>query len=62
MDEIINIETNLYDEVTYVFGADVQISRNSLTGEVSIGWARIGSQVSDTWRALHADQSEDEEF
>lgn len=40
MDEqkIIGISTNLYDEVEIHENCTVQILRNSVTGEISIGW------------------------
>ncbi|MDV3427013.1 MAG: hypothetical protein LIR50_07485 [Bacillota bacterium] len=50
MNEEIKCESNLYNEVQYVFGVDLQILTNTLTGEQSIGWAREGSEISNTWR------------
>lgn len=43
------IETNLYDEVEYHFDVAVQVLRNSVTGEQSIGWAPMGSDIVYEW-------------
>ena len=32
------IESNIYDTEEWVYGANVQILSNSITGEVSVGW------------------------
>lgn len=32
------VETNFYDEVEVIENCTVQILRNSLTGECSVGW------------------------
>lgn len=50
MNEEIKVESNLYDEVEYVFGVDLQILTNSITEEQSIGWTRIGTELSKEWR------------
>lgn len=56
MDNITKVESNLFDKVSYVFGADLQILENSITGEVSIGWAPIGSDISNGWRAENGEE------
>ena len=38
MSEIINLETNIYDEEEIYTNCTVQIWKNSITGEISIGW------------------------
>ena len=32
------MESNIYDTEEWVYGANVQILSNSITGEVSVGW------------------------
>lgn len=34
------VETNIYDEVEEIPNCTVQILRNSVTGEISVGWYR----------------------
>lgn len=51
----IRIQSNLYDKIEYVFGVDLQILTNSITGEQSIGWTRMGSDLSERW---HLDNGE----
>lgn len=36
----IRVETNIFDEVEEVPNCTVQILRNSVTGEISVGWYR----------------------
>ena len=38
MDEITKVETNIFDQEEIYTDCTVQILRNSVTGEVSIGW------------------------
>ena len=57
MNKEIEIQTNLYNEIQYVFGVDLQILTNSLTGEQSIGWARQGSEISNIWREENGEES-----
>lgn len=57
MNKEIEIQTNLYNEIQYVFGVDLQILTNSLTGEQSIGWARQGSEISNMWREENGEES-----
>ena len=57
MNEEIKVESNLYDEVEYVFGVDLQILTNSITEEQSIGWTRIGTELSEKWREENGEAS-----
>ena len=57
MNEEIKVESNLYNEVEYVFGVDLQILTNSITGEQSIGWTRIGTELSKEWREENGEAS-----
>ena len=50
MSKEIKIESNLYNDIQYVFGVDLQILTNTITGEQSIGWTREGSELSNIWR------------
>lgn len=40
MDNITNIQTNIYDICTIYTNCTVEILENSTTGEISIGWYR----------------------
>lgn len=57
MNEEIKIESNLYNKVEYVFGVDLQILTNTITGEQSIGWARQGTEISNLWREENGEES-----
>lgn len=57
MNEEIKVESNLYDETEYVFGVDLQILTNSITGEQSIGWTRTGTELSKEWRKENGEAS-----
>lgn len=57
MNEEIKVESNLYDEVEYVFGVDLQILTNSVTEEQSIGWTHIGTELSKKWRENNGEAS-----
>lgn len=37
-DNILHLETNMFDEVEIHENCTVQILKNSVTGEISIGW------------------------
>lgn len=50
MNGMTKLELNMFDDVEYHFNVDVQILKNNVTGEYSIGWARPGSEVSEQWR------------
>ena len=53
----IHVQSNLYDEIEYVFGVDLQILTNSITGEQSIGWTRMGSDLSERWHLDNGEES-----
>ena len=36
--DLVKVETNIYDQVEEYPDCTVQILRNSITGEISIGW------------------------
>ena len=40
INEIVKVETNIYDECERITGCTVEILRNSVTGEESVGWYR----------------------
>ena len=40
MDKITNIETNIFDECIIYTDCIVEVWRNSVTGETSVGWRR----------------------
>ena len=44
MDEPIKVETNIFDEEEIHHNCTVQVWRNSVTGEVSIGWWKEGEE------------------
>lgn len=46
----VNFEDHIDDEVEYHFNVDLEILRNRETGDVSFGWAPVGSAVSEIWR------------
>ena len=50
-DNIINVETNMFDECTIYTNCTVEIWRNSVTGEVSVGWYRTDDteEVTDVY-------------
>lgn len=43
------IETNIYDKIEYHFNCAIQILTNSITGEQSIGWVPMDSEIADDW-------------
>lgn len=51
------IESNIYDTEEWVYGANVQILSNSITGEVSVGWKYpvINTQI-DLIRTLNIEE------
>ena len=61
MSKEIKIESNLYNDIQYVFGVDLQILTNTITGEQSIGWTREGSELSNIWR-LELENGEESQF
>ena len=40
MDNITNIETNMYNKSTLYTNCTVEVWENTVTGEISIGWYR----------------------
>ena len=44
-DEIVNIETNIFDECEVIENCTVEIWRNSITGEESVGWYRNNKEA-----------------
>ena len=46
-DEIVNIETNIFDECEVIENCTVEIWRNSITGEESVGWYRNKEATND---------------
>lgn len=43
------VESNIFDEVEYHFNCAVQILKNSMTGETSIGWTPMDSSIAEMW-------------
>lgn len=48
--EMINFDNRADNEVEYHFNVDVQVLIDHITGNVSMGWSRPGSVVSEIWR------------
>ncbi len=55
--EVLKVESNVFDEELIIEGCTVQVLRNSVTGEVSVGWwtyfafGKIGSLLrKHPWR------------
>ena len=40
MDNIVNIETNMYNKATLYTNCTVEVWENTVTGETSVGWYR----------------------
>ena len=40
LNEVVKVETNIFDECEVVENCTVEILRNSVTGETSVGWYR----------------------
>ena len=57
--ERLEVKTNMYDKTEYYFNVDIQVLINTITGEQSIGWARINSPISDEWRKEYEDGEAD---
>lgn len=47
--EMINFDNRADNEVEYHFNVDVQVLIDHITGNVSMGWSRPGSVVSEIW-------------
>lgn len=46
---ISNVQTNMYDTAEYHFNCAVQVLKNSTTGETSVGWTPMGSDIAQAW-------------
>ena len=57
------IQTNMFNQVEYIFNTnleaegnilisnvDIQILKNDITGERSVGWVPVGTEISNKWR------------
>ena len=57
------IQTNMFNQVEYIFNTnleaegnilisnvDIQILKNDITGERSVGWTQVGTDISNKWR------------
>ena len=40
-----NIEINIFDNIEYYFNCAVEVITNYITGQQSIGWAKIDSPI-----------------
>ena len=40
MDNIINIESNIFNKATLYTNCTVEVLENTVTGEISVGWYR----------------------
>lgn len=51
VDIIMEIETSVYTTVEHHYNCAVEVLTNTVTGEVSIGWTPMDSDIAEQWMA-----------